>query len=71
MNWIPCSKRLPETDDNVFLTEKGTSGNVYTDIGSRFIMHKIDDKYYDGRYYFSPEILAWMPLPEPYQGGQA
>ncbi len=65
--WIPCSERLPEVGGLYIVTEK------------RFA---IDDRKHNGRYQtiveevnFSNnkwnranffEIVAWMPLPEPY-----
>ena len=71
-NWIPCSERLPE-DEYVLISKKPTkiSGDKWNvtiairtedprsrkiqwrDIGFGIIQ---DDK-----------VLAWMPLPEPYQ----
>lgn len=59
--WIPCSERLPETDDKVLcqtVTKKGVFGMV---IGY----------YFDNRWCcgMNSNVTAWMPLPEPYSGG--
>lgn len=67
--WIPCSERLPEENMTRTLTtihtpHKGTNvrsgrfcnGMFFNDNGDCW---KATDK----------EVIAWMPLPEPYQGG--
>lgn len=71
--WIPCApETMPENDDEVFVT--------YTVNGKkqRYVETAM---WYDGDegYWTSPwdeyrvpgtkvEIIAWMPLPEPYKG---
>ena len=52
-HWIPCSERLPEALEEVLVTSK--YGHVYT---SR-IVH--------GEFEYGGEVIAWMPLPEPYE----
>lgn len=52
--WIPCEERLPEPIQEVLVT--GTNGCVYT---SR-IVH--------GEFEYGGNVIAWMPLPEPYEG---
>lgn len=71
--WIPCSERLPETNDEVLTTYivNGDKGKRYTETAT----------YYDGDdgYWSSPwdeyriagtsiEVIAWLPLPDPYGG---
>lgn len=69
--WIPCSKRLPETTDEVLTT--------YIVNGNRKKKFVETATYYDGDkgYWSSPwdeyriagtkvEVIAWMPLPKPY-----
>lgn len=68
--WIPVEERLPEEDVIVLVTVSGfyshltfsnaiELGNLCSD-GSWFI-----EGYPD---WDDPEVTAWMPLPEPYQG---
>lgn len=53
-HWIPCGEKLPEPTQEVLVT--GINGCVYT---SR-IVH--------GEFEYGGNIIAWMPLPEPYDG---
>lgn len=62
--WIPCSERLPEIHQNVLLSLR----SLDIEIGFRaetepyFYSHSADG------YYIEPQnVLAWMPLPEPYK----
>lgn len=55
--WIPCSERLPEEMTYVLVTDK--DGDVYS---VKFI-EVIDGQ---AEWVFDNGIIAWMPLPEPY-----
>lgn len=59
--WIPCSERLPEKDDLVLAT-------VWNDVviawRNRYGgWESAEDVYEKG------DVIAWMPLPKPYKGG--
>jgi len=62
--WIPVSERLPEKSTWVLVTCKNSDGYIYLDI-------KLINQYtglWDGdEDLFETEVLAWMPLPEPYK----
>lgn len=60
--WIPCSERLPEVGQIVIVTDD--RGKVYEyELNPLYV-----DKYATGKWRFlGHEILAWMPLPEPYE----
>ena len=61
--WIPCSERLPEDGTEVF---------VYLfNRPSPYIAWIEDTHWYteDFEIERENEPVAWMPLPEPYQGG--
>lgn len=77
--WIPVSERLPKEDGKYLTTVKGI-GSYYNEIRSFAIsLYKIDkydfsDKKGSGWYFYHYEygyieetnVIAWMPLPEPY-----
>lgn len=50
--WIPVSERLPEKNGEYLIT--GRQGAVNK------------RRYHDGHWYGNWGVLAWMPLPEPY-----
>ena len=51
--WIPCSERMPERNGYYLVT--GRQGAVNKRL------------YQDGYWYGNWAIIAWMPLPEPYE----
>ena len=82
--WIPCSERLPEVHEsgNSFSGVYMQSDPVlvygvceYEENAQFHIVTYCDDL--DGNTYWSTEldaltitqVVAWMPLPEPYKGG--
>lgn len=67
--WIPCSERMPEKDGDYLTTLTDKDGN-YVDvtewqniIGGRWIAPLDECDYCE-----IGNVIAWMPLPEPYQG---
>lgn len=60
--WIPCSERLPEVEADVLLSLR--SLDVYTG----FRANTEGCFYVEGEGYVEFEnVLAWKPLPAPYQ----
>ena len=71
--WIPCSERLPENGRQVLVFARS----------AHFALAKYDEmREADGKYkkqwvtfdawkpfYTIKEVIAWMPLPEPYKRG--
>ena len=66
--WNPCSERLPEQSDDYICTipldEKETFAKVLTFHKGRF--YEDDDEW--GNTFYD-DVIAWMPLPTPYKGG--
>ena len=82
--WIPVSERLPEEDKEVLITYKGKGDELdkpYSniDITTYGQMYFGGNKVGNYKHWRSPfqyfndnyEVTAWMPLPEPYEGGDA
>lgn len=61
--WIPVSERLPEKNLWVLVTVK-RYGYCYLEIMRR---HNYKEAWTDGSSFYTYEIIAWMPLPEPYK----
>jgi len=81
--WIPCSERLPEEDVEVLITYRYKEGEGDTSLadidittygqmyfgGNKVGNHKHwrqPFEYFESNY----EVVAWMPLPEPYKDGE-
>jgi hypothetical protein len=70
-NWIKCSEHLPNFDVDVLATTKEYGDvvkvtrwrTILKDCGWEWVL--VDDT--EGNVYNSDEIIAWMPLPEPYK----
>lgn len=59
--WIPCSERLPEENGYYLITIKFYHLHNEVTIGCSFE----DGEWF--KVYKDDKVLAWMPLPEPYQ----
>ena len=65
--WIPVNERLPEPWDLVLVTDRRK------DVRMCQMHHNSSDGWYDecdNWMYFSTSVIAWMPLPELYHGGE-
>ena len=65
--WIPCSERLPKKGEVVLITNG--KGNV------RCGQYRSEHDVRGGTHYWwwkgktVESVLAWMPLPKPFKGG--
>lgn len=72
--WIPCSERLPEESDD-YLCSYGTLTGHFVGIDI-YEAEKKEFGFYSnnerGEEDWHPvtNVVAWMPLPEPYKGGE-
>lgn len=66
--WIPCGEKYPEPDDRVLVITDTFDYYVWDCMSGR------EDNYFwedeSGYYHNKDEVIAWMPLPEPYKGEQ-
>jgi len=71
--WIPCSERLPKEEQKKYwiCTDTGYQcecrwtnvNHFWTDLTTSWHWHIMDVQQY-------AKVVAWMPLPEPWKGGQ-
>lgn len=59
--WVPCSERMPEEGQKCLVYDKAVGFRVDTYIG-----HGNPFNW----ELFVRDYEAWMPLPEPYRGGE-
>ena len=75
--WIPCSERLPESDNEVLITVWDAEDD-YVEVYKGFYQgHEWWTQWCHGCSKIKDEpcgeniVIAWMPLPEPYRGGDS
>lgn len=67
-HWIPCSVKYPESDERVLVTSGGYDYYVWDCMSNRGDDYFWEDE--EGLYHNKYEVVAWMPLPEPWRGDE-
>ena len=74
-HWIPCSKALPKTNGVYVVTRNISDGFECRNITDACYFDGADTWHDDTRVNHSREyltdVIAWMPLPEPYKEGDS
>lgn len=70
--WIPCSERLPESYGKYIVTSGNSVSAVVHMLCYGETMYENDNPcwfFYDSEYGYVTvdDVIAWMPLPEPYK----
>ena len=66
--WISCSERLPNQDGeftDVLITCESIADGVFVQ-SAEFYIAADGEPVFDALYHFE-RVLAWQPLPQPYQ----
>jgi hypothetical protein len=66
--WIPCNERLPK--ENEYVDDVRKHYLVQNEYGDMFVAGYIKKNYWEEIYHIEPvtdQIVAWMPLPDPYK----
>lgn len=68
--WIPVSKKLPEKEGRYWVWAEKSFVPDHVDEPNRY-QGSTEAAFMGGRWYGRDveEVIAWMPLPEPYSGG--
>lgn len=72
--WIPCSERLPEEPFGCLVTVWDTEPMTMDEFENLlpYFVGWDGERWNDGEGEQCPfEVIAWMPLPEPYQEGDS
>lgn len=66
--WVPVSERLPKAGE--YIEDVAKYYLVQNEYGDMAVARYTHGEYWEQMYQLNPisdEIVAWMPLPEPYK----
>ena len=64
--WIPCSERLPKENGEYIVSLEDSVYPWAKFFNGKWFMLSVNAI---AREFGEYEVIAWMPLPEPYKGG--
>ena len=68
--WIPVTERLPEIEDGSLISESVLGTDNYGNIRHvRLELRCVEPRFCTEEEGMGINIIAWMPLPEPYKEG--
>ena len=65
--WIPCGERLPDENDSVLITW-GNIPKWWMHDKRVCVLWHYSEKGPDAHWWKDGTIVAWMPLPKPWEG---
>lgn len=70
--WIPCSEGLPKTMGEYLVTVlSNPSKNPISSAAFYFTLEKEFGTFKSSGEWEKWDVVAWMPLPKPYKGGDS
>ncbi|ERL22718.1 hypothetical protein HMPREF1986_00329 [Oribacterium sp. oral taxon 078 str. F0263] len=69
MEWIPCRERMPEADGEYIVTYcvyRESYGVTEMTFSTDKVRGKTVKRWHWHNYISTCEVIAWMPLPDPY-----
>lgn len=63
--WIPCSERLPKIEEEPSEYAKDVGRTFLVTYKDGFVCECV---FWKNENKFDEDVVAWMPLPEPYKG---